>query len=61
MDTNHIGRFSKGEEQLPDSPEKRRVGRFSDGDEQLPDSPEKERVGRFSDRQPTRSGRRPLD
>ena len=30
MHTDHAGRFSEGEEQLPDSPDKERVGRFSD-------------------------------
>jgi hypothetical protein len=44
-------RFSEGEEQLPDSPEKRHVGRFSEGEEQLPDTPEKRHVGRFSEGQ----------
>ncbi len=48
-DRDHVGRFSEGEEQLPDSPEKDHVGRFSEGEEQLPDSPEKDHVGRFSE------------
>jgi hypothetical protein len=43
------GRFSQGQEQLPDTPEKERVGRFSDGEEQLPDTPAKEHVGEFSE------------
>ena len=44
-------RFSEGEEQLPDSPQKRHVGRFSEGEEQLPDSPQDNHVGRFSEGQ----------
>ena len=31
-DRDHVGRFSEGEEQLPDSAEKRHVGRFSEGE-----------------------------
>ena len=34
---DHIGRFSEGEEVLPDSPEKDHVGRFSEGEEAIPD------------------------
>ena len=36
-DEEHVGRFSEGEETLPDSPEKDQVGRFSEGEEALPD------------------------
>jgi hypothetical protein len=43
-----VGRFSRGIEQLPDTPDKRAVGRFSRGIEQLPDTPDKRVVGRFS-------------
>ena len=49
MGEEHRGKFSEGEEDLPDSPEKERVGRFSDGEEELPDSAAKEHVGRFSE------------
>jgi hypothetical protein len=44
-----VGRFSEGEEDLPeDAPEKLHHGRFSEGEEQLPDdTPEKEEEGRF--------------
>ena len=49
MEHEHVGRFSEGEEELPDSAEKERVGRFSDGEEELPDSADKEHVGRFSE------------
>jgi nucleotide-binding universal stress UspA family protein len=31
-DRDHVGRFSEGEERLPDSTEKDHVGRFSDGE-----------------------------
>ena len=48
-DRDHVGRFSEGEEQLPESAEKEHVGRFSEGEEQLPESAEKEHVGRFSE------------
>jgi nucleotide-binding universal stress UspA family protein len=48
-DGNRVGRFSKGIEQLPDSPDKLRRGRFSNGIEQLPDTPSKVRAGRFSE------------
>ena len=43
----HVGRFSEGIEQLPDTPSKRRVGRFSAGIEQRPHG--KLRRGRFSE------------
>ncbi len=48
-----VGRFSEGEEDLPENaPEKLRHGRFSEGEEQLPeDTPEKEEEGRFSEGQ----------
>jgi nucleotide-binding universal stress UspA family protein len=49
VDQLHLGRFSEGIEQLPDSPDKVRKGRFSTGIEQLPDTPSKQRAGRFSD------------
>jgi hypothetical protein len=46
-----VGRFSEGEEQLPEAdPEKRHEGRFSEGEEQLPESdPEKHVEGSFGD------------
>jgi hypothetical protein len=48
-----VGRFSEGEEQLPeDVPEKLHHGRFSEGEEQLPeDTPEKHEEGRFDEGQ----------
>jgi hypothetical protein len=48
-----VGRFSEGEEDLPDdTPEKRHHGRFSEGEEQLPeDELEKHKEGRFSEGQ----------
>jgi nucleotide-binding universal stress UspA family protein len=49
VDQLHLGRFSEGIEQLPDSPDKVRRGRFSTGIEQLPDTPSKQRAGRFSE------------
>jgi nucleotide-binding universal stress UspA family protein len=49
VDGNRVGRFSKGIEQLPDSPDKLRRGRFSNGIEQLPDAPSELRAGRFSE------------
>jgi hypothetical protein len=45
----HLGRFSEGMEQLPETPGKRHVGRFSEGTEQLPETPGKRHVGRFSE------------
>jgi hypothetical protein len=49
VDQLHLGRFSEGVEQLPDSPDKIRRGRFSTGIERLPDTPSKQRAGRFSE------------
>ena len=49
MGEEHRGKFSEGEEELPDSPAKEHVGRFSEGEEEEPDSPEKERPGSFGD------------
>lgn len=48
-----VGRFSEGEQDLPeDTEEKLRHGRFSEGEEELPeDTPEKEAEGRFSEGQ----------
>jgi hypothetical protein len=46
-----IGRFSDGQEQLPESERRMRIGRFSDGQEQLPESERRMRIGRFSDGQ----------
>jgi hypothetical protein len=48
-----VGRFSEGEQDLPeDTPEKRHHGRFSEGEEELPDeTPEKHEEGRFSEGQ----------
>jgi hypothetical protein len=43
----HVGRFSEGIEQRPDTPSKRRIGRFSTGIEQRPQ--DKLRTGRFSE------------
>jgi hypothetical protein len=45
----HLGRFSEGMEQLPETPGKRHVGRFSEGLEQLPETPGKRHVARFSE------------
>jgi hypothetical protein len=45
----HLGRFSEGMEQLPETPDKRHVGHFSEGIEQLPETPGKRHVGRFSE------------
>ena len=49
----NIGRFSEGQEELPDAdPEKHVDGRFSEGQEELPDSdPEKHAERRFSEGQ----------
>ena len=44
---HHVGRFSEGIEQLPDTPSKRRIGRFGAGNEQRTQS--KLRRGRFSE------------
>ena len=49
MGEEHRGKFSEGEEELPDSAEKEHVGRFSEGEEDEPDSPEKDRSGSFGD------------
>jgi len=49
--TWRIGRFSDGQEQLPESERRMRIGRFSDGQEQLPESERRMRIGRFSDGQ----------
>jgi nucleotide-binding universal stress UspA family protein len=49
VEENRRGRFSKGIEQLPDSPDKLRRGRFSTGIQQLPDTPSRLRAGRFSE------------
>jgi hypothetical protein len=47
-----VGRFSEGEELLPDSPEKHHHGRFSEGQEELPEAdPEKHEERRFSEGQ----------
>jgi hypothetical protein len=48
-----VGRFSEGEELLPeDTPEKLHKGRFSEGEELLPEeTPEKHEEGRFSEGQ----------
>jgi AhpD family alkylhydroperoxidase len=43
----HVGRFSEGIEQLPDTPNKRRIGRFSAGIERRPQG--ELRRGRFSE------------
>jgi hypothetical protein len=44
------GRFSSGQERIPDDEQKRRHGRFSYGEEVLPeDDPEKHAEGHFSD------------
>jgi hypothetical protein len=45
----HLGRFSEGMEQFPETPGKRHVGRFSEGTEQLPETLGKRHVGRFSE------------
>jgi hypothetical protein len=46
----HEGRFSFGQERIPDDEEKLRHGRFSYGEEVLPDDdPEKHIEGHFSD------------
>src|SRR5918995_1146579 len=45
----HLGRFSEGVEQLPETPRKLHVGRFSEGVEQLPETPGKLHVGHFSE------------
>jgi hypothetical protein len=46
---HHVGRFSEGEEVLPDSPEKQHRGRFSEGQEELgEEDPEKHIHGRVS-------------
>jgi hypothetical protein len=45
----HVGRFSEGMEQLPETPGKRHVGRFSEGIEQLPRSEWNLRLGSFAD------------
>ncbi len=47
------GRFSEGQELLPDSPEKHVPERFSEGQEELPDSPEKHKEGSFAEGQET--------
>jgi hypothetical protein len=47
-----VGRFSQGEELLPDSPDKHHHGRFSEGQEELPEEdPEKHVERRFSEGQ----------
>ena len=48
LGSRRIGRFSTGQEQLPESEDHVRVGRFSTGQEQLPESEDHVRVGRFS-------------
>jgi hypothetical protein len=45
----HLGRFSEGIEQLPETPGKLHFGRFSEGIEQLPEIPGKLHLGRFSE------------
>jgi nucleotide-binding universal stress UspA family protein len=47
VERHHVGRFSEGIEQLPDTPSKRRIGRFGAGNEQRKQS--KLRRGRFSE------------
>jgi hypothetical protein len=47
------GRFSKGQETFPNSPEKHVNERFSEGQELLPDSPQKEHEGSFAEGQET--------
>jgi hypothetical protein len=44
----HVGRFSGGIEQLPDTPSKERMGRFSEGIERLPRPPSSLRRGSFA-------------
>jgi hypothetical protein len=47
-----VGRFSQGEELLPDSPDKHHHGRFSEGQEELPEEdPDKHVERRFSEGQ----------
>lgn len=48
-DEAHVGRFSRGLEERPDTPQKLHRGRFSEGLEERPESPRKRRPGRFSD------------
>ena len=47
----HEGRFSEGQEDLPEGPEAHKKGRFSEGEEDLPETPEKEAERRFSEGQ----------
>jgi hypothetical protein len=48
----HVGRFSEGQEELPDDdPDKQRLGRFSEGQEELGETPDKLQEGRFSEGQ----------
>jgi hypothetical protein len=48
-DEAHVGRYSRGLEDQPDTGEKLHRGRFSEGLEQRPENPRKRRPGRFSD------------
>jgi hypothetical protein len=52
-DVEPEGRFSEGQEEFPDSPEKLVKERFSEGQEELPDSPEKHKEGSFAEGQET--------
>jgi hypothetical protein len=45
------GRFSEGQEKLPESEEDLERGRFSEGEEELPDTPEKTVERRYSEGQ----------
>jgi hypothetical protein len=45
----HVGRFSEGIEQLPETRAKRHVGRFSEGMERRPATPAARHIGRFSE------------
>jgi diguanylate cyclase (GGDEF)-like protein/PAS domain S-box-containing protein len=47
----HEGRFSEGQEKLPEGEEAHRRGRFSEGEEDLPETPEKTVERRFSEGQ----------
>jgi hypothetical protein len=47
----HEGRFSEGQEEIPEGPEAHKRGRFSEGEEDLPETPEKDVERRFSEGQ----------
>jgi hypothetical protein len=47
----HVGRFSEGQEDLPEGDDAHEKGRFSEGEEEAPDTAEKTVERRFSEGQ----------